>query len=273
MSSRHRRRAGSGGAAAVPVAARRRHRRRPHDAATPPSTRQPTPSGSAASSTCSAAPFDGRRRQRRARPPHGDGRDDRRRRAGRPHDVRLLGAGHRVPGDGALRRPRAPAPRPALDGAVPGPLLRARRCSSTSARRPTSRRSTSSPPTPGRAGVDVARGAARRAGAGCGRCGARPTSCSPSTPASTGDDYLQLVVDSGPRPGWPTRCGSGSPTPSRSCWPARARGAAGAATTVPTRAGRTPHELFADYLAEHDVADARVLALFDELVDEVVEAS
>jgi hypothetical protein len=37
----------------------------------------------------------------------------------------------------------------------------------------------------------------------------------------------------------------------------------------PSRAGRTPHDLFADYLAEHDAADDRVLALFDELVAEV----
>jgi exonuclease SbcD len=37
----------------------------------------------------------------------------------------------------------------------------------------------------------------------------------------------------------------------------------------PTRIGRSPHELFAEYLAEHDSADDAVLALFDELHDEV----
>lgn len=35
------------------------------------------------------------------------------------------------------------------------------------------------------------------------------------------------------------------------------------------RAGRTPHELFAEYLTERDAADERVLGLFDRLLDEV----
>jgi DNA repair protein SbcD/Mre11 len=38
----------------------------------------------------------------------------------------------------------------------------------------------------------------------------------------------------------------------------------------PDRLRRTPHELFAEYLAEHDVADDRLVVLFDDLVDEVV---
>ncbi|HEX6417966.1 MAG TPA: exonuclease SbcCD subunit D [Acidimicrobiales bacterium] len=38
----------------------------------------------------------------------------------------------------------------------------------------------------------------------------------------------------------------------------------------PGRLQRTPHDLFAEYLAEHDVADERLVALFDELVDEVL---
>lgn len=37
----------------------------------------------------------------------------------------------------------------------------------------------------------------------------------------------------------------------------------------PDRLRRTPHDLFAEYLAEHDVADDRLVALFDDLVDEI----
>ncbi len=40
----------------------------------------------------------------------------------------------------------------------------------------------------------------------------------------------------------------------------------------PDRLRRTPHDLFAEYLADRDVADDRVLELFDELVDEAVSA-
>ena len=38
----------------------------------------------------------------------------------------------------------------------------------------------------------------------------------------------------------------------------------------PDRLRRTPHDLFAEYLAHRDVDDDRLLALFDDLVDEVV---
>jgi exonuclease SbcD len=38
----------------------------------------------------------------------------------------------------------------------------------------------------------------------------------------------------------------------------------------PDRLRRTPHDLFAEYLAEHEVDDDRVVALFDELVDEAL---
>lgn len=38
----------------------------------------------------------------------------------------------------------------------------------------------------------------------------------------------------------------------------------------PDRLRRTPHDLFAEYLADRDVDDDRLLALFDDLVDEVV---
>lgn len=38
----------------------------------------------------------------------------------------------------------------------------------------------------------------------------------------------------------------------------------------PDRLRRTPHDLFAEYLADRDVKDDRLLALFDDLADEVV---
>jgi exonuclease SbcD len=48
------------------------------------------------------------------------------------------------------------------------------------------------------------------------------------------------------------------------------REAAGAATVDHDRLGRTPQELFREYLAERDVADDRLVTLFDDLVDEQV---
>jgi exonuclease SbcD len=37
-----------------------------------------------------------------------------------------------------------------------------------------------------------------------------------------------------------------------------------------SRRGRTPHELFADYVASEGIADERVVALFDRLHDDVL---
>jgi DNA repair protein SbcD/Mre11 len=44
---------------------------------------------------------------------------------------------------------------------------------------------------------------------------------------------------------------------------------AGGRVADPDRLRRTPHDLFAEYLAEHDIADDRVVGLFDELVDDL----
>jgi DNA repair protein SbcD/Mre11 len=38
---------------------------------------------------------------------------------------------------------------------------------------------------------------------------------------------------------------------------------------TPSRAGRSPQQLFADYLGEQDIADPRLNALFSELIDEI----
>jgi exonuclease SbcD len=44
----------------------------------------------------------------------------------------------------------------------------------------------------------------------------------------------------------------------------------GARVADPDRLRRTPHDLFAEYLAAHEVRDDRLVALFDDLVDEIV---
>ena len=84
---------------------------------------------------------------------------------------------------------------------------------------------------------------------------------------TTGDDHVKLVVESGPRPGLADELRDQFPT---------AVEVALAATDAMTpaaddadRTGLTPHDLFADYLEARDASDARVLDLFDELVDEV----
>jgi hypothetical protein len=45
----------------------------------------------------------------------------------------------------------------------------------------------------------------------------------------------------------------------------------GRRTADPDRLRRTPRDLLAEYLSEHDVADARLLPLFDELVEQVTD--
>ena len=47
----------------------------------------------------------------------------------------------------------------------------------------------------------------------------------------------------------------------------RIDGAAGDTVAASTRQGRTPHDLFADYLSEEGVDDPRLGALFAELLD------
>jgi exonuclease SbcD len=85
---------------------------------------------------------------------------------------------------------------------------------------------------------------------------------------TTGDDHVKLVVDSGPRAGLADELRARFPNAVEV-----ALAATGAATPLADdafdRAGRTPHELFTEYLAARDASDDRVLAMFDELVDEV----
>ena len=84
---------------------------------------------------------------------------------------------------------------------------------------------------------------------------------------TTGDDHVKLVVESGPRPGLADELRERFPT---AVEVALAATEVQAATTFdPERTSRSPHDLLADYLVERDATDDRVLALFDELVDEV----
>jgi hypothetical protein len=41
-------------------------------------------------------------------------------------------------------------------------------------------------------------------------------------------------------------------------------------TSDPDRLRRTPHDLLTEYLSEHDAHDERVVALFDELADDLI---
>ena len=85
---------------------------------------------------------------------------------------------------------------------------------------------------------------------------------------TTGDEHVKLVVESGPRAGLADELRARFPNAVEVAL-ATTEPAAPLADDVADRTGRTPHELFADYLVARDAADDRVLAMFDELVDEV----
>lgn len=87
--------------------------------------------------------------------------------------------------------------------------------------------------------------------------------------AEVGDAWLRVEVDD------PARVGLADEVravlPQAVVVSARPPEVAGG-TDRPPRIGRSPAELFAEYLAEQDVADERLLALFGELHDELSEA-
>ena len=88
---------------------------------------------------------------------------------------------------------------------------------------------------------------------------------------TTGDDHVKLVVESGPRPGLADELREKFPTAVEVMLASTHEDA----TTPPDlegRESRTPHDLLAEYLSQRDASDDRVLALFDELVEEVVDA-
>ena len=131
------------------------------------------------------------------------GGDDRRRRARRAHDLRVRGAGDRLPGRRALRRARPPAPRAGRPAPAPSGTAAAR-SRSTSASRRTSRRSP-------RRGHREHRGAGPRR-ARCrsaARCG-RSAAPSPSCAAPGHRRRLAAGVRAGAAAGGPARGGAGA---------------------------------------------------------------
>jgi exonuclease SbcD len=83
---------------------------------------------------------------------------------------------------------------------------------------------------------------------------------------TTGDDWLRVRLDETPRPGLADEV--------RDLFPhvvdVLVTGSTVATEPPPARLGRTPSELFAEYLAERDAVDSGLTALFDELLDEAV---
>ena len=238
---------------------RRRRRARPAvRRAHPPPARRSSPTASAPTRSTSSPP---------TAMVHGATR--RRRRAPGPHDLRVRGQRHGLPGHRALRRPRPPAPPAARSRRRARSTTAARRCSSTSARTATAkgvlRRRGRARAVPAKVtAVPLAAGRRLRTLTGTRR---RSWPSSPAPPATT-----TLRVDraaSRPASAWPTRCGRCSPTastslvePTASATPADAAGAG-----VPRRALAAP-SCSPPTSPSADVDDERLLTLFAELLDE-----
>ena len=202
----------------------------------------------------------GRGRQRGGRPRHRARRGARRRRAGRPDDLRVLGAGHRLPAVGVLRGARAPPSPPAAAGAgaglVPGFADRGRL-----------RRGGRHQARGGRRGV------AGRAGQGAGRT-AR-VAARPAHRAGHGRRARRAGARPGRRPPARGRHRARPGRPGRRGPPRAAQRPRGAGRALRRRArpgpagpqGRTPHELFAAYLTELEIDDPRLHRLFADLLD------
>jgi exonuclease SbcD len=86
---------------------------------------------------------------------------------------------------------------------------------------------------------------------------------------TTGDDHVKLIVESGPRPGLADELRERFPT-AVEVMLAATSAMADVPPDLVARESRTPHDLLAEYLSQRDASDDRVLALFDELVDEVL---
>jgi exonuclease SbcD len=91
--------------------------------------------------------------------------------------------------------------------------------------------------------------------------------------AQAGDAYLRVVLDEAARAGLADEVRERLPAAVEVVLAPRDGDGDRARVADPDRLRRTPHDLFAEYLAERDAADERVLALFDELVDELESAS
>jgi DNA repair protein SbcD/Mre11 len=82
------------------------------------------------------------------------------------------------------------------------------------------------------------------------------------------DDHLRVVLDEPARAGLADEVRSRLPNTVEVVL--APRDAAAPPASDPDRLRRTPHDLVTEYLSEHDAHDERVVALFDELVDELI---
>jgi exonuclease SbcD len=91
---------------------------------------------------------------------------------------------------------------------------------------------------------------------------------------TTGDDHLRLVLDEPSRIGLADEARELFPTAVEVVLATRDEvDPANPATHDAGRLQRTPHDLLADYLEEREATDPRILALFDELVDELTDTT
>jgi exonuclease SbcD len=87
--------------------------------------------------------------------------------------------------------------------------------------------------------------------------------------ADSADDHLRVVLDEPGRAGLADEVRSRLPNAAEVVLERR-RAAEARPASDPDRLGRTPHDLVTEYLGEHDAHDDRVVALFDELVEELI---
>ena len=166
---------------------------------------------------------------------------------------------HRVPGRVPLRRPRPPAPPAGDRRARARSATPARRCSSTSAR-PARRRSAcvveAPPGTPG----DRRRRCRSPSGRPLVRAGRHAAELDGSPPAAVDDRALPqgAACARSSASGWPTRCARCSPSAVDVVVEAAADGGRAPVGARARPSGRSPHELFAAYLADAGVDDARL---------------
>jgi DNA repair protein SbcD/Mre11 len=85
-----------------------------------------------------------------------------------------------------------------------------------------------------------------------------------------GDDHMRVILDEPARPGLADEVRSRLPNAVEVVL-AAGDCADTPRSSDPDRLRRTPHDLLAQYLAEHDANDARLVGLFDELVEELID--
>ncbi len=87
--------------------------------------------------------------------------------------------------------------------------------------------------------------------------------------AEVGDEWLRVYVTEPPRAGLREEVAELLPNALEIRIDPEVLAAAGSTVEKPSRSGRTPRELFADYLDERGHEDTAVTALFDQLLEEV----